>query len=193
MLKNEIIKAEDVKELEEININSKLLKIGMDIIKSTFNYKQLKKELANNIFITEVNIYTNHDLRAITIKKSIEIYINKDLKIIYSYIKTGASWAELDKEQAKAVLNSLYLFLGAEKVDRLKTNNIEGKYNLIGYLLKYKFNYKSFVSYEKTINNYICFNFINKEGYKRSWQTTKSRIAEYFNYTNTDIIKTLFK
>lgn len=193
MLKNEIIKAEDVKELEEININSKLLKIGMDIIKSTFNYKQLKKELANNIFITEVNIYTNHDLRAITIKKSIEIYINKDLKIIYSYIKTGASWAELDKEQAKAVLNDLYLFLGAEKINRLKTNNIEGKYNLIGYLLKYKFNYKSFVSYEKTINNYICFNFINKEGYKRSWQTTKSRIAEYFNYTNTDIIKTLFK
>ena len=193
MLKNEIIKAEDVKELEEININSKLLKIGMDIIKSTFNYKQLKKELANNIFITEVNIYTNHDLRAITIKKSIEIYINKDLKIIYSYIKTGSSWAELDKEQAKAVLNDLYLFLGAEKINRLKTNNIEGKYNLIGYLLKYKFNYKSFVSYEKTINNYICFNFINKEGYKRSWQTTKSRIAEYFNYTNTDIIKTLFK
>lgn len=188
-MESKILIAEGVKELEKINLNSNLINEGIKKVERYFSLEPLHVELLNNVYI---NYFKGLELISIEMHNYIQIIIDKSLNIIYSYIKKGGAWQELEKEQAKRILYKVYSALGKKQLKQEKESNIQSKYNLIGYLLKYKLNYKNFISWEYTVNNFIRFNFINKEGYKRSWLTSKKNIIEYFNYNNSDIKQVLF-
>ena len=193
MFNSQAVKVEDVKELQKIDVKSEAMEAGKELFKGYFDLKPtMWQEIKNGISVIYNNSLYNQDILVIAIQRHLEIYINKDLNIMFAYVKANGVWKELDKEQATKELCKIYKALGAEQLIKRKESNMQSKYNLIGYLLKYKFNYKSFISWEKTINNFICFNFINEEGYNRSWITDKKSIIEYLNYNNADIKKVLF-
>ena len=186
IIKNKIINLNDIQVIEGIEVTR-----GKEVIKGYFNFNPLAAEVLDNTFISYVNNKGLGKVLSICIKNHIELFINKNLQIIYSYIKTKDGWKELDKEQAQRELYRLYYTLGYNRIEQDKKKDLKSKYNLIGHLLKYKLYYKSFINWEIQ-DGYVKFNFINKQGYRRCWQTNKSNIKEYLSYNNNDILKVLF-
>ena len=186
IIKSKIINIEEVQEFNPVELVK-----GKEVIKKYFETEPAGQEILNNIFVAYVNHKALGKILSIYVYNYMELFINENLEIVFSYIKTKDKWEELDKEQAQRELLKLYYRLGYHQQEQEQKKDLKSKYNLIGYLLKYKFNYKSFTGWEVK-QGHIRFNFINKEGYKRSWDTDKRSIQEYFNYNNTNISKVLF-
>ena len=71
-------------------------------------------------------------------------------------------------------------------------NKKEEQRRMVGHLLKHKLGYSKFTGYKVVDNYWIDYTFINDEGYPRYWRTSHSNIDRYLQYTNDDIMKSLF-
>lgn len=186
IIKSKIINIEEVQELNPVELVK-----GKEVIKKYFETEPAGQEILNNIFVSYVSHKALGKILSIYVYNYMELFINENLEIVFSYIKTKDGWKELDKEQAQRELYRLYYTLGYNIIEQDKKKDLKSKYNLIGYLLKYKLYYKSFINWEIQ-DGYVKFNFINKQGYRRCWQTSKINIKEYLSYNNNDILKVLF-
>ena len=118
MVKSEILKAGCVEELEQINLNScgaiKYIKEGKELLTSHFNCNSSDIKILDNILASKSKL-NNLSCIVIDIKDYIQIILDQNLNILYSYIKKFEAWEELEREQAQEILYKIYITLSRNK------------------------------------------------------------------------------
>lgn len=118
MVKSEILKAGCVEELEQINLNSygaiKDIKEGKELLTSHFNCNSSDIKILDNILASKSKL-NNLSCIVIDIKDYIQIILDQNLNILYSYIKRFEAWEELEREQAQEILYKIYITLSRNK------------------------------------------------------------------------------
>lgn len=118
MVKSEILKAGCVEELEQINLNScgaiKYIKEGKELLKSYFNCNSSDIKILDNILASKSKL-NNLNCIVIDIKDYVQIILDQNLEILYSYIKKRGAWKELEREQAQQTLYKIYITLSRNK------------------------------------------------------------------------------
>lgn len=115
MVKSEILKAESLEELEEININNGgAIKEGIELLKGYFDSNKSDIKILSNILASKKKL-NNLSCIVIDIKDYIQIILDQNLEILYSYIKKRGAWKELEREQAQQTLYKIYITLSRNK------------------------------------------------------------------------------
>ena len=110
MYKSEILKADNINKLENLFANTEVIKEGKELLKSYFNCNSSDIKILDNILAFKSKL-NNLNCIVIDIKDYVQIILDQNLEILYSYIRTLGAWEELEREQAQQTLYKIYIAL----------------------------------------------------------------------------------